>query len=176
MKRIFLLLAIVGITAFQSCSSDDDVVVTDNDTVGLVFDINRTFSSNGEIVFPFEANEVFSGDVVLIYWMEGTTANGNPIWRLIPQDFYFPNNEYPGITGYLKYNYDFDTTQTIIYADTDINLASIPTFSRNQIFRIFVAPGSNPIQAKNANANIDYKDYDAVAKAYGIKESNVIKR
>lgn len=177
MKRIFLLLAIVGITAFQSCSSDDDVVVTDTDTIGLVFDITRTFNAAGEIVFPFEANEVYPGDVVLVYWMEGTTSSGNPIWRLIPQDFFFPNAEYPGITGFLTYNYDFDVTQATIYADSDINLAAIPTFSQGQVFRIFVAPGRNPIQARMSSASsVDYKDYDAVAKAYGIKESNVIKR
>lgn len=177
MKRIFLLLAIVGMTAFQSCSSDDDVTVTDTDTVGLVFDITRTFGSNGQIVFPFQTNEVYPGDVVLVYWMEATTTSGNPIWRLIPQDFFFPNAEYPGINGFLTYNYDFDTTQAVIYADSDINLAAIPAYTQGQVFRIFVAPGQNPIQAKNANIpTVDYKDYDAVAKAYGIKESNVIKR
>lgn len=176
MKRIFLLLAMVGMTAFQSCSDDDTADQQDTDTIALVFDINRDFSSAGEIVFPFEPNEVFSGDVVLVYWME-TTTNGNPVWRLIPQDFFFPNNEYPGVTGFLTYNFDFSTTEAIIYADSDINLAAIPTFTQDQIFRIVVVPGLNPVQARGTNAsNLDTKDYEAVAKAFGIKESNVVKR
>lgn len=179
MKRIFLLLAIVGMTAFQSCSDDDtaDQIDTDTDTIGLVFDINRDFNAAGRIEFPFEAGEVYPGDVVLIYWMEGTTTNGNPIWRLIPQDIYFPNNEYPGITGYLTYNFDFTTTEAVIYAESDVNLAAIPNYTQDQIFRIFVVPGANPIQARGSSqSSIDVKDYESVAKAYGIKESNVIKR
>lgn len=173
MKRIFLLLTVVAMTALTGCSSDDDRV--DNDTVGLVFDITRNFSADGTIEFPFNSGEVFSGDGVLIYWMEGTTSNGNPIWRLIPQDLYFPNAEYPTLNGYLTYNYDFTTTEAIIYADTDQPLAAIPNYTVGQIFRIIIVPGQNPIQARTANTtpSVDTKDYQAVIKAYGINDSNV---
>jgi hypothetical protein len=181
MKRILLLLAIVGMTALQGCSNDDDRV--DNDTVGLVFDINKSFNAQGEIIFPFNAGEVFSGDVVLIYWMESTTTNGNPVWRLIPQNIYFPNNEYPSISGYLTYNYDFTTTEAKIWTETDINLASIPNYSVGQFFRVIVVPGQNPIFARSAGnkgktvtQTVDYKDYEAVVKAYGIKEENIVTR
>lgn len=173
MKRIFLLLTVVAMTALTGCSNDDDRV--DNDTVGLVFDITRSFASNGTIEFPFNTGEVFSGDVVLIYWMEGTTSNGNPIWRLIPQDIYFPNNEYPNLTGFFTYNYDFTTTEAVIYADTDQNLAAVPNYTVNQIFRVVVVPGQHPVIAKSAGPtqNVDNKDYKAVVKAYGINDGNV---
>lgn len=181
MKRIFLLLAIVGMTAFQSCSDDDtaDQIDTDTDTIGLVFDVTADFNTAGEIEFPFESGEVYPGDVVLVYWMEGTTTNGNPIWRSIPNGVSFPNDEYPALTGNLNYDFDFTTTEAIIYAFSNINLAAIPNFTQDQIFRIFVVPGANPIQVNGRAANqpkVDFNDYEAVAKAYGIKESNVIKR
>ena len=165
MKRIFLLLTVVAMTAFTGCSSDDDRI--DNDTVGLVFDITRSFASDGTIEFPFNPGEVYSGDVVLIYWMESTTTSGNPVWRLIPQDFFFDNG------GYLTYNYDFTTTEAIIYADTDQVLSSIPDFTQGQIFRIVVVPGQNPIFAKSANSSVDTKDYNATVTAYGINDKNV---
>ncbi|TPD66948.1 hypothetical protein [Flavobacterium microcysteis] len=178
MKRILLLLAIVGMTTFQSCSNDDDRV--DNDTVALVFDVNKSFNAQGEIIFPFNAGEVFSGDVVLIYWMESTTTSGNPIWRLIPQNISFPNNEYPGVSGLLTYNYDFTTTEATIWTETNINLASIPNYTVGQFFRIVVVPGQNPIFArtsentgKSVAQTVDYNDYNAVVKAFGIKEQNI---
>lgn len=177
MKRIFLLLAIVGITAFQSCSSDDDAVVTDNDTIALVFDVTASFNSNGEIVFPFETGEVYPGDGVLVYWME-STVGGNPVWRPVPQTVYFPNNEYPGLNGFITYNYDFTTTRTRIFLETD-SFGLIPNYTQSQIFRIVVVPGSDPIQVNGRAVNqstVDVNDYNAVVKAYGIKESNVIKR
>jgi hypothetical protein len=46
----------------------------------------------------------------------------------------------------------------------------------NQIFRIVVVPGNNPIvtTAKSTN-KADYSDYYAVIKKYGIDDSNVTK-
>ncbi len=175
MKRIFLLLAIVGMTAFTGCSNEDDV---DNDTIGLVFDINRSFAADATIEFPFNTGEVYPGDVVLIYWMESTTASGDPVWRLMPQDIYFPNNEYPSLSGYLTYNYDFTTTEAIIYADTDLSLGAIPNYTVDQFFRVIVVPGQNPIFAKSANtktdlSTVDVSNYKEVVKAYGINESNI---
>lgn len=169
MKRIFLLLTVVAMTALTGCSNDDDRVITDNDTIGLVFDINRSFASNGTIEFPFEQGEVFPGDVVLIYWMESTTPNGNPVWRLMPQTVTFEGG------GFLTYNYDFDISEAIIYAESNLVLNSIPDYTVDQIFRIIVVPGQNPVIAKSASPTktVDNKDYNAVVKAYGINDSNV---
>jgi len=172
MKRIFLLLAIVGMTAFQSCSDDDtaDQIDTDTDTIGLVFDVTASFNSAGEIVFPFEAGEVYPGDGVLIYWMESV---GAPVWRPVPQTLYFEDG------AFLTYNYEFTRARAKIFADSDLNLATLSDYMIDQTFRIIVVPGADPIQVNGRVASqpkVDFNDYEAVAKAYGIKESNVIKR
>lgn len=164
-------------TAFQSCNSDDTADQKDTDTVALVFDVTASFNSNGDIVFPFETGEVYPGDGVLVYWLE-STVGGNPVWRPVPQTVYFPNNEYPALDGFITYNFDFTTTRTRIFVETD-SFGLIPNYTQGQIFRIVVVPGSNPVQVNGkvaSQSTVDVSNYDAVAKAYGIKESNVIKR
>jgi len=66
---------------------------------------------------------------------------------------------------------DFSRQDFTIYAGGNFNLATVPVYLTNQTFRIVVIPGY--FSNKSAQKNIDYADYQAVAKAYHIQDSEV---
>ncbi len=167
MKRIFLLLAVVAMTALQSCEGDQGPPGRDGVSVeSEVFElqnVNFQLNANNEYAIFRELNPaIIDSDVILIYRMTGTINAQTPIWQLIPRTLFL--NE-----GELDYDFDFSRVDFTIYAGGTYNLATTPQFINNQTFRIVIVPG---YFSRGANV-VDFEDYNAVIEAYGIDDSNV---
>jgi len=174
MKRIFLLLAIVGMTALQSCTNDDDRV--DNDTIAEVFEINQntTFNAgNGYKINYSLLPPIFNSDMIMIYRLSGT-AGGQDVWEALPQTYFFSSG-----AEYLQYTFDFTVNSINIYIDSNFPAEEEPAFSVNQVFRVVIIPGYLSNKAANSGKGatvapaVDLSDYNAVIKAYGLNDSNV---
>jgi len=91
MKRIFLLLAMVGMTAFQSCSDDDTADQIDTDTIAEVFEINQntTFNAGNDYTISYPLiPQIYSSDMILVYRLSGDDG-GNDVWEALPQTYFF---------------------------------------------------------------------------------------
>ncbi|MCO6146622.1 hypothetical protein [Flavobacterium sp. NRK1] len=155
MKKIFLLLSIVGVFGLTGCSNDDDV---DYDTYPEIFEVdnvNFTQSGDYQILVPLNP-KILSTDVVLVYRLSGANDLGNDIWEPIPTSYDLPE-------GSLKYFFDFSQDDVVIYLDADFDPILRQDFSLNQIFRIVLVPGY-------VAENLDNNDFDTVMSA--IKEAN----
>lgn len=168
MKRIFLLLAVVGMTAFQSCSSDDTADQNDTDTIAEVYEIrNVNFLNDGTGNYGIvsELNpQIFNSDMVLVYRRAGN-AGGNPIWESLPKSIYFDNG------AVLDYNFDFTVNDISIYLGYSNATALSPAYISNQLFRVVIIPGY--LSNRGGNSSIDLSDYNAVVKAYGLNDKNI---
>lgn len=176
MKRILLLLAIVGMTAMQSCSSDDDRV--DNDTIAEVFEINQntnfTAGNNYRISYTL-APPIFNSDMILIYRLDGQD-NGQDVWVPLPKTYYFNGGDE------LDYSFDFTTREIFIYLGFTNSALLTNEFTQNQVFRVVIIPGFLSNKAANTGGyvkggtiptSVDFNDYNAVIKAYGLNDSNI---
>ena len=175
MKRILLLLAIVGMTAFQGCSNDDDRI--DRDTIAEVFEINQNTNFNSlnnyRISYTLNPN-IFNSDMILIYRLDGQD-NGQDVWVPLPKTYYFNGG------GELDYSFDFSTREIFIYLGFTDSALLLPEFTQSQVFRVVIIPGflsnkpakSSGKGATSTPASVDYNDYYAVMKAYGLNDSNV---
>lgn len=159
MKKIFLLLAFAGATVLTSCNNDDNQVFTDTDTIGETFDVNVNFlPGDYTVTIPLDP-AIFDSDVVLVYRQTGLTA-GNPIWRLVPQTYFF------GDGGELEYITDFSVNDLTISIDSNFNLAEVPQFTQNQNFRIVIVPA-------DFSTNVDVNNYDAVMSALDLGAGDI---
>ena len=124
--------------------------------VSSAFEIEVDFNlaNNYEIIEPY-GFDVFEYDVTLVYVL-WETADGQDIWRLVPQSVEF-------IDGTLTYNYDFTQNDVRVFLDgtTDFNLLS-SEWTQNQIFRVVVIPADNV-------DGLDFSDMNAVMKANQIE-------
>lgn len=167
MKRIFLLLAIVGITTFTSCDNDPGPQGPQGPAgpESEVFELQNVsfqLNQNNEYTIFQNLNPViFDSDNILIYRMSGTINPQTPIWQLIPRTLFL--NE-----GELDYDFDFSAVDFTIYAGGTYNLATTPQFINNQTFRIVIIPGYF-----SKGSNVDLNDYNAVIKYFNIDDSNV---
>jgi hypothetical protein len=162
MKRITLILAVIGMITLGSCSSQDDV---DNDTIAQVFEYeNVDFLPNDYTVTLNYPYEIFTSDMVLVYRLSGSFG-GDDVWKLLPETNYFDD-------GTLDYRYDYDFT--VLNAQVNIEGFDLPGLSssvtQDQILRVVVIPA-----AFGKKASVDFNDYNAVVKAYNIKENKVVK-
>lgn len=156
-------LFVVASLVFVSCKED-----TANDTYSKARDISVSFNSQNNYSFKVDIN-IPSSDVVLVYRRD--LSSGGVVWQQIPRTLYLTQGE-------LDYDFDFTTQDAVLYAGGTINLpvaAQDPGFNNgyliNQTFRVVLVPASF-----GKNANIDYSDYNSVAKYYNIDESKVIKQ
>lgn len=154
MKKILLLLSVVGTLTFTSCNNDDDVYV-DNDTIGeniQLSNVNLTFDNNTgryQLLYPLNP-AIFESDVVLVY--RNVIDDGFSAWQQIPRTIYL------GGPDEVDYDFNFTANDVLIYADATFDLSLAPEFINNQSFRIVIVP------AAFAN-DIDTSDYDAVMSA-----------
>jgi hypothetical protein len=163
MKRITLILAVVGMITLGSCSSQDDV---DNDTIAQVFEYeNVDFLPNNYTVTLDYPYEIFTSDMVLVYRLSGNFG-GDDVWKLLPETNYFDD-------GTLNYRYDYDFT----VLDAQVNIEGFDlggldaSATQNQILRVLVIPAYQV----NKTKSVDFNDYNAVVKAYNITESKIVK-
>lgn len=178
MKKIlpFILLAGIGFLSY-SCDRSDDVVVqnpgTDSDTVPLMKDLTGTFTAADKYVLNADIS-IEKTDVVLVYRRVGNA------WQQIPKTVYVdPSNS--ASPRKFDYNFVFDNNLVQVRIDdANFNLGSmspaeVSNYLTNQTFRIVLvfANAGKSAGKSAAKANIDYSDYNAVAKYYNLDESKV---
>ncbi|MFP9115504.1 hypothetical protein ACLI1A_16315 [Flavobacterium sp. RHBU_3] len=168
MKKIVLLFAAFGLLTMTSCNNDDDNNY-DQDTVAQVIEtngINFNSSNSFSQLITFDS-QLYPYDMVLVYRQGYDSAANVAIWELTPRNYNFDNGD---IIGY-DFNFTQNDVELYMLANFDLTLAS-GTYTQNQVFRIVIIPGSLNGQGKKS---VNYKDYNAVMKAYGLTESNVTK-
>lgn len=170
MKKYFSLLFAAVLAMFLfSCDNSTTNPVADNDTYSTTYDITDNFKvdNNGSYVINRTFNTAIpASDVILVYRKSGTD-NGNSVWQQIPRTLYLTE-------GDLDYDFDFTRADVQIYAGGTIDFANQTTAFKNkylngQTFRIVVVPSAA------GKANVDYSDYNAVIKYFGIDDSKVTK-
>lgn len=164
MKRIFLLLAVIGLTTLSSCDGDTGPQGPPGpeSEVFELQNVNFQLNQNNEYtIFQNLTPFINDADNILIYRMAGTINPQTPIWQLIPRTLFLDEGE-------LDYDFDFSAVDFTIYAGGTYNLALTPQFIQNQTFRIVIIPGYF-----SKGTSIDYNDYDAVIKAFNINDSNI---
>jgi hypothetical protein len=165
MKKILLLFTALGALTLSSCSNDDDVR---SDTVASVVETPAlTFTSAGDYQILVEFDQTYPQyDSALVYRrIFDSSANVNA-WQLIPRTIFLDNGDE------VDYDYNFTQSDLILLLGANFPLNEIPAdLTTNQVFRIVMIPGSLNGQAKAAK--VDFKDYNAVIKHYGINDSNV---
>lgn len=154
MKKIFLLLSIVGMFTLSSCTEDD----VDNDTISEVFfvdNVNFTASGNYEVLIPLDPR-IYASDVVLVYRWTGVNALGNDIFEPIPTDYNLAEGE-------LSYFFDHSVDDVVLYLESDFDPMLRQDYALNQSFKIVIVPGY-------FSTTVDVSNHDAVMSA--LKEIN----
>ena len=103
---------------------------------GFTFEYTVDFTSpEYESFLTLPANfEMLDSDVVLVYFLWGTTNDGLEIWRQIPQTLFL--NE-----GTLMYNYDFTKEDVLVFMDANFDLGILGAdFTDGWIVRVVVVP------------------------------------
>jgi hypothetical protein len=161
MKRIILLLAISTTFLFQGCTTNEEIKA---DLLAEVFEVRASFTAANNYSRLITLNPpIYNSDMVLVYRLFDV-INGQSVWRQLPQAVYIAQGE-------LDYNFDFTRNDINLFLESDFDLATLgATWSQNQIFRVVIIPGY--FSNKN-NKAVDFNDYNAVVKAFNIKNSQV---
>ena len=165
MKKILLFVLAIAATSFSSCTGSDGPRGQDGTSVlAEVFEIKNVnfVNQNGNYSVLYNLNPaIYLDDMILVYRRSGV-SNGNNIWQSLPKTYYFDNGQE------LDFNFDFSVNDIVInlgYTDTSVLL---PEYLNNQLFRVVVIPGN-----LSNKQSIDFTDYHAVIKAYGINDNNI---
>lgn len=170
MKKYFsLFLAAIVALFVVSCNDSTSNPTQDDDTYSTTYDITASFApdNNGDYTISRTFNTpIPASDVILVYRKSGTDG-GNTVWQQIPRTLFL--NE-----GELDYDFDFTRADVQLYAGGTIDLGAQSstfknTYLNNQTFRIVIVPSAA------GKAKVDYSDYNAVIKYFGINDSKVIK-
>jgi len=161
MKRIILLLAIVGTFAFQGCTTKEETQIV---LIPEVFEVTTSFSASNNFAKLITLNPpIYSSDMVLVYRLFDV-VDFQDVWRSLPQTVYLPQ-------GDLDYNFDFTRNDINIFLDSNFDLTTLsPMWAQNQVFRVVIIPGY--LSNKNSKT-IDFNDYNSVVKAFNINENNI---
>ncbi len=161
MKKIFLLLAVVGMAFLQSCEGDmGPPGPTGYSAEAEVFEIrnvNFLDDGNGNFSIIYDLNPaILNSDMILMYRLSGV-SNGLDIWEPIPTTYYFDNGNLPD--DELDYNFDFTTRDIQVYLGYTHPSVLTPPFIYNQIFRVVIIPGylSNKIGTDISYENVKEK-------------------
>jgi hypothetical protein len=177
MKKIILLLAVVGMFSLQGCTGPEgppgqdgfDGVKGEPGFVSEVFDVSNVIfnGKNGYSIFVNLDPKIYSGDVILVYRLSNI-VNGKKVWNPIPESYYYDDG-----TLFFSYRFNFTQNDIEIYLD-GFELNTIPNnLSVNQTFRIVIVPGNDGINSKKVLSRVDFSDYNAVVKKYNIDDSNI---
>ncbi|NAW51765.1 hypothetical protein GNY06_10410 [Elizabethkingia argentiflava] len=186
MRKSILAFAFGTAILFTTVSCDrnnDTQIQNDQDTVALVTEINVTFrKQNYYAQYEDFKHNINKADNVLIYRLDGI-ANGKNVWHFIPRTYYVSNADNTAQKE-IDFNYDFSisgVTFTIGGTFNKINPENyVVPYLNNQRFRAVIIPGNMAAKtSKSYNKGglsslpVNYQDYNAVAKYYNIKESDV---
>jgi hypothetical protein len=170
MKKILLLFSAVGLLSFtSSCTNDDDSYYEDSDTIAEVFEVsNVDFSTNdvvNSVVIPLNPS-IYTSDMVLVYRLAPDMSTNVDVWEPLPTTYNFNDG------GILSYYFDFSINDVVVYLESNFDATGDVDFTQNQVFRVLIIPAYQSARL-SADSAVDLKDYNAVVKKYGIKESNV---
>ena len=165
MKRIILLLIIVGTFAFQGCAGPEGPQgATGYSAEAEVFKVTASFSAFNNFERLVTLNPpILNSDMVLVYRLFDV-VNGTDVWRSLPQTVYLTQGE-------LDYNFDFTRNDINIFLDSDFDLTTLGSaWTQSQVFRVVIIPG----YLSNRNSStIDFSNYNEVVKRYAITESQI---
>ncbi|MCW4468522.1 hypothetical protein OGH69_06075 [Flavobacterium sp. MFBS3-15] len=153
MKKIFLLLSIIGTFTFSSCTVNDDDG-HDNDTISEVFivdNVNFIASGDFQAIIPLNP-KIYASDVILVYRWAGVNALGSDIWEPIPTSYSFDNGDE------LKYFFDYSVDDVVVYLESNFDPMLRQDFSLNQSIKIAIVPGY-------FSTTVDTSNHDAVMSA-----------
>lgn len=160
MKTTYTLLIALSFILFQSCTIEDNTEYIDNDTISEAFEITTSFNStNGYSKLVTLNPAIFNSDVVLVYRLSGVTTQGNDIWKLIPEMYFFND-------GTLDFGYKFDFTKNdvrIFMVGNELQTV-VSEYKTNQVFRIVIVPAY-------FSKTVDITNINAVLSALKINES-----
>lgn len=144
MKKITLLLVFIGMMTLQSC----EVTPVETAPRTEVFEVTTSFNSNNNYSSLVEFNPpIYSSDVVLVYHLYDT-VNGQDIWKLMPQTYYFSDG------GELDFNFDFTRFNVNIFLSANFSLNTVPSsWTQSQTFRIVIIPASFATTVNKNNIN-----------------------
>ena len=178
MKRAITILGsvLLGAGLFQSCTISDEVVDQQIFTAE-VFEVavDLVPENNFSQLVNF-SEPSYQGDMVLMYILWEVDGNQD-VWRLVPQQVDLGNGDY------ITYNYDFTRRNFRIFLDSNFSLdqltnSEINAYGVDQIFRVVVVPGGLMQTASTSSTpsqSVDFSDYEATMKYYGLSEQNVQK-
>ena len=160
MKKITLFLVFIGMMTLQSCEVNDTV---DNDTISEVFEVTTSFNSNNNYSRLVTLDPpIYSSDVVLVYHLYDT-VNGEDIWKLMPQTYYFSDG------GELDFNFDYTRYNVNIFLSANFSLTTLPSsWTQDQTFRIAIIPA-------NFATTVNKNNIDAVMSALSVNKSEIKK-
>lgn len=162
MRKLFTLLAFIGVLSLQSCTLTDDLYVEDT-SASQVFEVPTSFTASNnyskQIVFN---SKLYASDEVLVYRLIGS-AQGKNIWKLLPEAHYFNDGSFD-----FGYEYDYTLRDVNVYLVGN-NLSTVPTsFRLNQVLQVVIVPA-------NYAKLVDKKDYFDVVSKLNLKESDIQK-
>ena len=147
---------------------------------------NQNLDSNMADQVVKHPTKVYLGDAVMIYVLEETDKNGNPIWSPLPMRYFVENTatQRDEELEYI-YNYGLDDFKIIARATAPLGLFNGTPGSKDDlgyvtdmIFRVVYIAGKDPVQ-KNAavKATADEKPlgYDELLLKYNLTKSPVKK-
>lgn len=156
MKKIFLLLAVVGMTFLQGCEGDPGPQGEPGRSVEAeVFEIrNVDFidDGGGNFAILYDLNpSILPSDMIMMYRLASTS--GLDVWESMPKTYYFTNGEE------LDYNFDFTTNDISVYLGYTDGSVLQPAFTQNQVFRVVVIPGylTNKLAGDTSYDNVKQK-------------------
>lgn len=160
MKKILSLIVFTSLF-FAGCSSDGDVGPQGPPgedgayIVGQAFEATVDFTDPDYSIyaeFPSEI-EVFSTDVVLVYWNEALPGE-DPFWNLLPQTFYTDSGQW-------QYNYNYTDIDVNIYIQSEFEDKSLieDRYLNDQTFKVVILPVDD-----YQNAKINFENFYEVKK------------
>ena len=142
MKKIYLLLVLAVATLIVSCEGDPGPPGPQGEPginiLGQVFEVTVDLNANTnfEQLVTIPSNvEVFESDVILVYWLEAVSPNGDlDIWSPLPQTIYLQD-------GSFQYTFNHTFVDVLLFLQGDIDLNTLGSdFTNDQVFRIAVVP------------------------------------
>lgn len=166
MKKITLMLAVIGMISLQSCTVNEDSG-PDRDTISRVWEYsNVNFQANSySVVLNFPYN-IATSDMVLVYRLSDV-FQGDDVWKLMPESYYFDDGtlDFRFVNDFTRFNAEVRLEGFNLF---DLN----PNIRMNQVLRVVVIPG----YFNNRLANeVDFANYKATIQQFKIDESKIQK-
>jgi hypothetical protein len=170
MKKILLLLVMIGgMATFTSCNDDDEVVYAgDGDTISEVYEVSnvnfRPDNTTGIWASTIPLNLTYNSDMVLVYRLAGL-YQGEDVWEMLPR------TEFLGGESEVEFDFNFRMTDVEVTMNPlNVDLTLFPEFTQNQVYRIVIIPGYVTTAGR-----MDYRDLKTTMAKFNLKEADVKK-